>query len=226
MPLSKRARQCPSQGKSAATSSASCGPKRGTSSSWSTAEERWPKRRSPPPRNKCRPHCSKRKAPTSPLSPDPRPGDAAHEPPRVDHREGNRAQCDRVLAIPRDVKRKGHFKPLPGGTAQALRIAAMKQCGRLDLPASTSSLLSSRKGMEGTLLFGDTVGERPFLWDLPSAPPLKSPSSFLWDLKRGSTRRRGPTSSNPRGQRGAPPPQYPPRRDRSVGRSYYSSAIL
>lgn len=60
--------------------------------------------------------------------------------------------------------------------AQHLAISAMKQCGRLDLPQIELKppLLQWTPSLPGTLLFGDTAQNAPYLWDLPQplTPPI------------------------------------------------------
>jgi 16S rRNA (uracil1498-N3)-methyltransferase len=57
-----------------------------------------------------------------------------------------------------------------------LVISAMKQCGRLDLPAiEIKPPLLKWTALPGTLLFGDTVEQAPYLWDLPLIKPLPAP---------------------------------------------------
>lgn len=65
----------------------------------------------------------------------------------------------------------------------SLCIAAMKQCGRLDLPKIEKHppLLDWKKGT-GTLLFGDTEPSAPYLWTLP---PLSLPITLLIGPERG-----------------------------------------
>jgi 16S rRNA (uracil1498-N3)-methyltransferase len=57
-----------------------------------------------------------------------------------------------------------------------LAISAMKQCGRLDLPTiELKPPLLKWTPQAGTLLFGDTAEDAPYLWDLPLKKPLASP---------------------------------------------------
>jgi 16S rRNA (uracil1498-N3)-methyltransferase len=57
-----------------------------------------------------------------------------------------------------------------------LAIAAMKQCGRLDLPAIERKPPLWKWGpLSGTLLYGDTREDIPYLWELPLTSPLSGP---------------------------------------------------
>jgi 16S rRNA (uracil1498-N3)-methyltransferase len=59
-----------------------------------------------------------------------------------------------------------------------LAISAMKQCGRLDLPSmEIKPPLLKWAPLEGTLLFGSTATEAPYLWDLKK--PVDSPLIFF-----------------------------------------------
>jgi 16S rRNA (uracil1498-N3)-methyltransferase len=66
-----------------------------------------------------------------------------------------------------------------------LCISSMKQCGRLDLPSLLLKPPLLQWGpTEGTLLFGDTDPNAPYLWDLPlSHPPL--PITFFIGPEKG-----------------------------------------
>ena len=60
--------------------------------------------------------------------------------------------------------------------AKHLAISAMKQCGRLDLPEIViKPPLLQWSPLTGTLLFGDTAEDAPYLWDLPLPKPLPTP---------------------------------------------------
>ncbi|MBS0620167.1 MAG: 16S rRNA (uracil(1498)-N(3))-methyltransferase [Verrucomicrobia bacterium] len=49
-----------------------------------------------------------------------------------------------------------------------LSIAAMKQCGRLDLPSILwKPPLTSWEPLQGTLFFGDLSEDAPYLWEVP-----------------------------------------------------------
>jgi 16S rRNA (uracil1498-N3)-methyltransferase len=57
-----------------------------------------------------------------------------------------------------------------------LTISAMKQCGRLDLPLIECKLpLLKWAPFQGTLLFGDTREQTPYLWELHLTLPLFNP---------------------------------------------------
>jgi 16S rRNA (uracil1498-N3)-methyltransferase len=57
-----------------------------------------------------------------------------------------------------------------------LAISAMKQCGRLDLPAIVMKPpLLQWLPLDGTLLYGSTSDKAPYLWDLALEKPLPSP---------------------------------------------------
>jgi len=65
-----------------------------------------------------------------------------------------------------------------------LAISAMKQCGRLDLPAiEVYPPLLAWKPQEGALFFGDTSSNAPYLWECPS--PSSDPILFFIGPEKG-----------------------------------------
>jgi 16S rRNA (uracil1498-N3)-methyltransferase len=61
-----------------------------------------------------------------------------------------------------------------------LSIAAMKQCGRLNLPKiEFKPPLLKWPSLPGTLLFGDTRDHTPYLWDLPFSSSFSPPVVLL-----------------------------------------------
>jgi 16S rRNA (uracil1498-N3)-methyltransferase len=75
------------------------------------------------------------------------------------------------------LSEKRDLSPTQKDRLKALCIAAMKQCGRLDLPEIVCKPFLSQWGpQEGTLFFGDTAADAPYLWDLvfetPPSPPI------------------------------------------------------
>lgn len=69
---------------------------------------------------------------------------------------------------------------------KSLSIAAMKQCGRLDLPSiALHPPLLQWKPIDGTLLFGDTAPDVPYLWDLSLPTPLSSPVFIFIGPEKG-----------------------------------------
>ena len=67
-----------------------------------------------------------------------------------------------------------------------LGVAAMKQCGRLDLPSIESKPpLLQFPPLEGTLLFGDTSSEAPYLWSLNLSRPPPLPIILFIGPERG-----------------------------------------
>jgi 16S rRNA (uracil1498-N3)-methyltransferase len=69
---------------------------------------------------------------------------------------------------------------------QHLAISAMKQCGRLDLPEIVvKPPLLQWAALNGTLLFGDTAEDAPYLWDLSLPKPLPSPVIMFIGPEKG-----------------------------------------
>ncbi len=67
-----------------------------------------------------------------------------------------------------------------------LAISAMKQCGRLDLPAIVlKPPLLQWASLEGTLLYGSTEESAPYLWDLALDKPLHSPVTLFIGTESG-----------------------------------------
>jgi 16S rRNA (uracil1498-N3)-methyltransferase len=72
------------------------------------------------------------------------------------------------------LSEKKELKPTQTTRLNHLAIAAMKQCGRLDLPTiETKPPLLQWKPLQGTLLFGDPQG--PYPWELELRSPLPEP---------------------------------------------------
>jgi 16S rRNA (uracil1498-N3)-methyltransferase len=71
-----------------------------------------------------------------------------------------------------------------------LSISAMKQCGRLDLPTiEIKPPLLKWAPLQGTLLFGSTDADAPYLWDLPLKKPVASPIILFIGPESGFDRR-------------------------------------
>jgi 16S rRNA (uracil1498-N3)-methyltransferase len=67
-----------------------------------------------------------------------------------------------------------------------LAISAMKQCGRLDLPPiEYKPPLLKWTPLSGTLLFGDTDDQAPYLWNIPLTKPLSLPVIWFIGPERG-----------------------------------------
>lgn len=111
--------------------------------------------------------------------------------PRMNHLEwiiekGTELNATEFWLFPGMLSEKDSLSPTQAERLKHLAIAAMKQCGRLDLPSiQIKPPLLSWKGVEGTLLFGDTAGDPPFLWELPTAPPLEKPILFFVGPEKG-----------------------------------------
>lgn len=71
---------------------------------------------------------------------------------------------------------------------KALSIAALKQCGRLDLPSiELKPPLTSWSFSEATVLFGDPSISNPYLWSVPDQE-IKSPIIFCIGPEKGLTK--------------------------------------
>jgi 16S rRNA (uracil1498-N3)-methyltransferase len=71
---------------------------------------------------------------------------------------------------------------------RALAIAAMKQCGRLDLPEIVvKPPLLKWQACDGSFFFGDTVEGAPYLADHSPASPLPSPIVVFIGPEKGFT---------------------------------------
>jgi 16S rRNA (uracil1498-N3)-methyltransferase len=78
--------------------------------------------------------------------------------------------------FPGMLSEKETFSPNQHKRMEQILIAAMKQCGRLDLPViSLKSPLVQWKECPGTLFFGDTSAKAPWLWQHSTPLPEHSP---------------------------------------------------
>lgn len=99
--------------------------------------------------------------------------------PRMNHLEwiiekGTELGATSFWIFPGLLSEKKELSPSQATRLQSLSIAAMKQCGRLDLPTiEIKPALAQWKPVQGTLLFGSLDEDAPYLWKLPK--PLASP---------------------------------------------------
>jgi 16S rRNA (uracil1498-N3)-methyltransferase len=69
------------------------------------------------------------------------------------------------------LSEKEEFSPNQHKRMEQILISAIKQCGRLDLPSIVlKPPLLDWPPLSGTLFFGDTAPDAPWIWKLP--PPL------------------------------------------------------
>lgn len=81
--------------------------------------------------------------------------------------------------FPGILSEKDQLSPAQSARLSHLAIAAMKQCGRLNLPSiELKPPLLKWPPQTGTLLFGDLREQTPYLWEL-SLPPLLPPPIVL-----------------------------------------------
>jgi len=98
---------------------------------------------------------------------------------RMNHLEwiiekGTELGASEFWLFPGRLSEKEGLTPTQSARLKHLAIAAMKQCGRLDLPEIEYKPPLLKWGpFPGTLLFGEPTG--PYLWDFPLRPPLAEP---------------------------------------------------
>ena len=113
--------------------------------------------------------------------PSPPPLILAQAIPRMNHLEwiiekGTELGATAFWLFPGNLSEKDTLSPNQLARLKHLSISAMKQCGRLDLPEIIlMPPLTAWKPLQGTLLFGDTSEDAPYLWNLSLTKPLPSP---------------------------------------------------
>jgi 16S rRNA (uracil1498-N3)-methyltransferase len=111
--------------------------------------------------------------------------------PRMNHLEwivekGTELNTTAFWLFPGLLSEKNSLSSTQQARLKALCISAMKQCGRLDLPEIVlKPPLTQWAASEGTLLFGDTAENAPYLWDASLTKPLPSPVIFFIGPERG-----------------------------------------
>ena len=91
--------------------------------------------------------------------------------------------------FPGRLSAKTHLSETQTNRLKHLILAAVKQCGRVDLPKlEIKPPLQKWPALEGTLLFGDPSPTAPFLWKALSPPPKLPVTLFIgpeggWDKK-------------------------------------------
>jgi len=99
---------------------------------------------------------------------------------RMNHLEwiiekGTELDASAFWLFPGQLSEKDDLSEAQTHRLKNLAIAAMKQCGRLDLPTIVMKPpLLQWTSLDGTLLFGSTDEEAPYLWDI-AKNPLASP---------------------------------------------------
>lgn len=88
--------------------------------------------------------------------------------------------------FPGVLSEKEDLSPTQKARLRHLCIAAMKQCGRLDLPEIVlKPPLAAWDAPVGTLFFGDTQKDAPFLRDLSLSKPLREPLLIVIGPEKG-----------------------------------------
>ncbi len=118
--------------------------------------------------------------------------------PRMNHLEwiiekATELNADALWLFPGALSEKPTLSQAQEARAKHLAIAAMKQCGRLTLPAIVlKPPLAKWSKLEGTLLFGDTADTAPYLWDALKSEAALSPFVvFIGPEKGFSAEERG-----------------------------------
>lgn len=100
---------------------------------------------------------------------------------RMNHLEwiiekGTELDATAFWLFPGILSEKDRLSENQASRLRSIAIAAMKQCGRLDLPSiEEKPPLLKWAPLQGTLLFGDLAKKTPYLWELPLEKPLLSP---------------------------------------------------
>jgi 16S rRNA (uracil1498-N3)-methyltransferase len=111
--------------------------------------------------------------------------------PRMNHLEwiiekGTELNATSFWLFPGLLSEKDTLSDSQRSRLKHLAVSAMKQCGRLDLPEIVSKPpLLEWPPTEGTLLFGDTDTQAPYLWDLSLSTPLPSPVILFIGPEKG-----------------------------------------
>lgn len=111
--------------------------------------------------------------------------------PRMNHLEwiiekGTELNATEFWLFPGNLSEKDTLSINQLARLKHLSISAMKQCGRLDLPQiRLMPSLTQWEPISGTLLFGDTSEDAPYLWDLPLDIPLPPPTILLIGPEKG-----------------------------------------
>jgi 16S rRNA (uracil1498-N3)-methyltransferase len=100
--------------------------------------------------------------------------------------KGTELNATEFWLFPGRLSEKGELSGNQQERLLHLALAAMKQCGRLDLPSIVlKPPLLQWGAIEGTLFFGDTAQEAPFLWEVPHLKPAKPPVVFFVGPEKG-----------------------------------------
>lgn len=111
--------------------------------------------------------------------------------PRMNHLEwiiekGTELNVTHFWLFPGRLSEKESLSASQQERLKNLTISAMKQCGRLDLPSiEIKRPLLEWSSIPGTLLFGDTDQEAPYLWNLSWIKPLASPIIWFTGPEKG-----------------------------------------
>jgi len=112
--------------------------------------------------------------------------------PRMSHLEwiiekGCELGATAFWLFPGNLSEKESLNPAQMARLKAIAVAAMKQCGRLDLPEIVilPPLVQWTLPQKGTLLFGDTEESAPYLWEMQLPSPLKLPVVLFIGPEKG-----------------------------------------
>ncbi len=106
--------------------------------------------------------------------------------PRMSHLEwiiekGTELNATAFWLFPGMLSEKETLSDSQQARLKGLCISAVKQCGRLDMPEIIlKPPLVQWAPLEGTLLFGDTAEDAPYLWDTPITKPPNDPYCRLY----------------------------------------------
>lgn len=123
--------------------------------------------------------------------PAPPPLILAQAIPRMNHLEwiiekGTELGATEFWLFPGLLSEKNTLSETQQKRLNHLCVSSMKQCGRLDLPQILfKPKLLEWKPVEGTMLFGDTAADAPYLWDVPLVRPLPSPVVLFIGPEKG-----------------------------------------
>lgn len=127
--------------------------------------------------------------------PSPPPLILAQALPRMNHLEwiiekGTELNATAFWLFPGIFSEKETLSDAQQKRLKNICIASMKQCGRLDLPSiDLKPPLLQWSPFSGTLLFGDTSEDAPYLWEASLAKPLPSPVVIFIGPEKGFDQR-------------------------------------
>ncbi len=111
--------------------------------------------------------------------------------PRMSHLEwiiekGTELNATAFWLFPGMLSEKDTLSDSQQARLKGLCISAVKQCGRLDMPEIIAKPpLAKWSPLEGTLLFGDTAEDAPYLWNTPLPKPHIAPIVIFIGPEKG-----------------------------------------